>query len=158
MSSTNTSRTTVVFYSLIAVAALFLMAQVLLQPVRQLVLKQFHLKHNHFTTFALVHFIPPMYSFTNEVWYSHNLMDFQALDKGDYRPGEAIQFWFNHYPLRVVTFSSIPRPTFHNQTKPQYLYVRSRYLDQVEQNIYRLKKDGEILEIIPQIKGEYHVR
>ncbi len=140
---------TTAFYGLIGIVSVFLIAQVFVKPVRDLVLRQFHLRHQNFATFALVHFIPPMYSFTNQVWYSHRQLDFDDLEKGRYNSDEAIGFWFNHYPLRIVTFSSIPRPTFHHQAQPQYLYVRSKYLHDSLLTIYTLDKNEKGLTIVP---------
>lgn len=142
-----------IVYLLLSAAALFLAAQTLFTPVKRTVLNQFHLKQKSFVTFALVHFIPPMYSFANEVWYAQELRDFQEIESGALPASETAHFWFNHYPLRLVTFSGIPRQYYFEQADPQFIYVRSKFMDQTARTVYQLKKDGKRL-IMQRIETE----
>jgi len=129
---------TIGFYLLMIVSAMFLIAQTCSSKVGKIVLKQFHLRQNSFLTFSVVHFIPPMYSFTNEVWYAHTLTDFEKMRNNPSSNNSSIHFWFNHYPLRFVTFSIFSRKMFFQEQKPQYVYVQSKYNDLTLRTIYEL--------------------
>ncbi len=133
-----------VFYGLLILAAVYLVALVFSSGVKTVSLKEFHFKQDNFTIFALVHFIPPMYSFANEVWYSRELVDFKTIVS---QPGVE-HFWFNHYPLRFVTFG-MPREFFFCQTGQQYVYVRSRYMGHALESIYELKRTSRGIVLDP---------
>ena len=135
---------TAVFYRLLILAAVYLVVLVFSTGVKTVSLKEFHLKQDNFGVFALVHFIPPMYSFANEVWYSQELVDFSTIVS---RPGVP-HFWFNHYPLRFVTFGA-PREFFFQQAGPQYVYVRSRYMGHALESIYELKRTSRGIVMSP---------
>lgn len=131
------------FYGGLFLAAAYLVTLALCPIVKDVSLRQFHLKQKCFAVFALVHFVPPMYSFANEVWYAQELADFNAIAS---RPG-VMHFWFNHYPLRFVTFGA-PRKYFFRQTGPQYVYVRSRYMGHTLKSIYELKRGSKGIYLI----------
>ena len=136
---------TTCFYLLIAAAAIFLLAQAFSVDIRKLALNQFHLRHKSFPTFAAIHFVPPMYSFANEVWYTHRLVDFSELESGNFPESELIHSWFNHYPLRFVSNSYLGRKMFFAEEKPQYLYVSSRYMNENLRTVYELRKNSGTL-------------
>lgn len=132
--------TTTCIYLLIIVVAIFLIAQVFSIRVKRTVLNQFHLNQQSFKMFAAIHFIPPMYSFANEVWYTHRLVDFSEIEKNSTSKPEIIHYWVNHYPLRFVTFSIFGRRRFFLQQRPQYIYVRSKYMNVTLKSIYELQQ------------------
>ena len=137
-------------YLLIALSSLFLIAQAYSEKIGEIALKQFHLRQNSFLTFAAVHFIPPMYSFTNEIWYAHTLTDFVNMENNLSANNAVTHFWFNHYPLRFVTFSIFSRKIFFQEHRPQYVYVRSKYNSLTLRTIYELilKPQGLVMKRI----------
>lgn len=146
-------RGTIVVYLLILLAALFVLGTAISQNIRTVALKQFHLRQDSFATFAAVHFVPPMYNFANEVWYSNELVDFKTITQDGLTNTNIknVHFWFNHYPMRMITFSFIPRGMYFKETKDQYIYVRSNFMDDSMQSIYQLKPtpNGLLVERIP---------
>ena len=131
-------RGTIVVYILIAFAAVFVLATALSQNIRTIALKQFHLKQNSFVTFAAVHFVPPMYNFANEVWYANQLVSFDAIAHNENNRIKSVHFWFNHYPMRMITFSFIPRGMYFKESQDQYIYVRSNFMNDSMQSVYQL--------------------
>lgn len=134
---------TICFYCLLVFAAIFLVAQAVSPSVKTLALNQFHLKQKSFKIFAAIHFIPPMYSFANEVWYTHDLVDFDEIEQNSSPQSEIIHIWLNHYPLRFVTNSIIHRGRFFFQEKPQYVYVRSKFTNITARTVYELQRDPQ---------------
>jgi hypothetical protein len=89
-----------------------------------------------------------MYSFANELWYSHQMLDFEVMEKNKSTTNEVLYLWVNHYPLRIVTFNLL-RPVYVNQEKPQYIYLRSRFMNLTLRSLYQLQKNDDTLQIIP---------
>lgn len=139
---------TTCFYALLMLVATVLLGKCVSDQVKKVFLKQFHLEQTSFPLFAAVHFIPPMYSFANELWYSHQMLDFEVMERNNSTTNEVLYLWVNHYPLRIVTFNLL-RPIYVNQEKPQYIYLRSRFMNLTLRSLYQLQKNDNELQIIP---------
>jgi len=139
---------TTCFYALLLIISSVLISKCVSDKIKTVFLNQFHLKQPNFSLFAAVHFIPPMYSFANEFWYSHQMLDFEVMEKNKSTTNEVLYLWVNHYPLRIVTFNLL-RPIYFNQEKPQYIYLRSRFMDKTIRSIYQLQRQASSLQIIP---------
>ncbi len=141
------NRSTLCVYILLVVVSLFLVSQMFCLSVKKLILQQFHLRQESFITFAAVHFIPPMYNFANEVWYSQAQVEFEEIEKSIANSSKTMHLWINHYPLRVVTFGWF-RPMYFEHNGPQYMYVRSRFMEVTMKTVYQLKKSADGIEIL----------
>lgn len=139
---------TACFYVLLLAVSIVLLSKCISDKVKTVFLKQFHLEQSSFPLFATVHFIPPMYSFANEFWYNHQLFDFDQMEKNKITTQDVLYLWVNHYPLRIVTFNLL-RPVYMNQEKPQYIYLRSRFMNLTLHSLYQLQKKGGRLQIVP---------
>lgn len=139
---------TTCFYALLLIVSSVLISKCVSDKIKTVFLNQFHLKQPNFLLFAAVHFIPPMYSFANEFWYSHQLIDFDLMEKNKKTSQSVLYLWINHYPLRIVTFNLL-RPVFFNQEGPQYVYLRSRFMNKTIRSIYQLQNHDSSLQIIP---------
>lgn len=136
------------FYALLAFVAIVLFSKFISDKAKVVFLNQFHLKQSSFPLFAAAHFIPPMYNFANEFWYSHQLIDFAQMENNTMPAKNVMHFWVNHYPLRIITFNLL-RSFYFTQKDSQYIYVRSRFMNLTLRSIYRLQNNGSTLEIIP---------
>ena len=87
--------------------------------------------------------IPAMYNFANEIWIGN-------------RPKNAVEglpapakfkygyIWINHYPLRVITFTSYRWMTLKDKDY-KYISLRSKYKNSFVETCYYLNvKDGRI--------------
>lgn len=136
------------FYVLLAFAAVILLAQPFSPAVQRIRLKQFHLQQESFGLFALMHFVPPMYSFANEIWYTDRLADFHEIESQEDTTEETLHYWLNHYPTRIVSFSTFGRQKFFDTAGRHYLYLRSRYRDTTLRTVYELRRDGSRLSLM----------
>ncbi len=131
---------------MLAFASLVLLAQPFSTVVQNVRLKQFHLQQDSFPLFAVNHFIPPMYSFANEIWYTNKLVDFAEIESQE-GAADVFHYWLNHYPTRFVSFDIIGRQKFFDDDPPRYLYVRSKYRDSAWRTIYELRLEDGVMSL-----------
>ena len=132
------------FYLLLGIVTLLLIAKVCIPGVRHQFLRQFHLSSPTFLQWGGLQFIPSMYSFGNEFWYSNQPIPERELTSEPSAP--IIHGWLNHYPSRVVTFTN--NRQFLNIAGPaDFVAVRSRYRGEALTTYYAVRKQGEAFQM-----------
>jgi hypothetical protein len=86
--------------------------------VQKMAMSKFHLTLRPFGRWAAVQFVPSMYNFQNEFYWSFDPGLSQGLRGVNH-------YTVNHYPLRLLFFTTDRRPML--SSRPLYLYLRSTY-------------------------------
>lgn len=137
------SRSVLPLYFLIVFTCLFIIAKSFYQPARNVGLNQFHFK-NSFWTWSAIQVVPAMYNYANEFILSSESLHGKNLNNVKDLDDIHFYFWTNHYPLRILTFTT-GRHWFLKNTHVNHVALRSRYQDQTLVSHFVLKhKDKEM--------------
>ena len=141
----NKSKSTALFCVLMAVIYLLLMAKAVCPYLQNLFMAQFHLRYQDqkdFPKWAALQFIPSMYNFSNEIWYSNRLIEggIPIVDDG------ILHLWFNHYPLRFVSFANY-RDLFFAGGREHFIYLRSCYRGQCLNTKYEIIANDKTIQL-----------
>ena len=136
---------TKIFYTLLSLVAVVLMIEACVPSASLPFIRKYHLRQKPFAKWAALHFIPSLYSFSNEVWYSpvHSAKE-TVEGKTPFNPKTAWHGYYNHYPLRMITFT-LDRKTFFRDVPTQYFSIRSSYKNtQLSTHFLLRQKNGEL--------------
>lgn len=139
------------FLFLIGIVSLILLVKNFLPPVQHLFFKQFHLTQKSFLKWAALQYVPSMYNFSNELWYSYEPIgshEIKTLPKAT-----VFHRWYNHYPLRFVTFG-LYRDEFFKEPKEKFITVRSHMRSESLTTHYLLSLQNNKVALIP-VKKEH---
>ena len=120
--SFNPKRSVSIFYGVLFCIVLLCMSINFFPSAQKIAMRKFHLTLRPFSIWALWQFVPSMYNFHNELFVTTEPLPLSL--KG--RDGqEVLHFSVNHYPLRMIYFTSSRRSAFMSPSL--YLYLRSVY-------------------------------
>ncbi len=122
-------------------------SKLILPEVQQTFLRQFHLKDDHFSRWAVLQSVPTMYSFANELWWSGESLSADNLFFENHDITERYYLWLNHFPLHFVTYNHY-RDVFFRDDAVDYIYLRSRFRGQSLITRYLLDPKQGTLRII----------
>ena len=131
---------TLAFYILILFVYVILIGKAFCPSIQRLFMAQYHLRYDNskdFPRWAALQFIPSMYNFSNELWYSDQRIEEMSKLSG---PGVHHR-WINHYPLRFVSFG-LYRELFFAGAREHFIYLRSCYRGECLMTNYRIIPEG----------------
>lgn len=135
-------RGTMLFLTLIFSAAVFLAALPVVPSIQRAVMAKFHLQYHSFPLWSLLQFVPSMYNFANEGWFSGK--DFVPPETP--KSARVWHVWVNHYPLRLIYFRTDRGVYFVASDLWRYATLRSRYqnISLITHYYLRVLPDGSL--------------
>ena len=140
---------TLCVYFFILIVDVIILSKAISPEIQKRFMRQFHLTTDSFGSWALLQFVPSMYNFANEVWISS-----QLIPASDTISSAGQARWFNHYPLRMLTFH-LDRGLYWNNPSVQFIYLRSRYRDVELRSIYQIdrRENGINLKLLQDLRN-----
>jgi hypothetical protein len=137
------------FFLVILFVVILLLAKATCPTVRRQCMRQFHLTSPDFGRWSALQLIPAMYSFGNEFWYATRSITDEDLAKEN--SSEVTHAWLNHYPLRIMTFST-SRHYINLGGALDYITIRSGYQSDELTSHYVVErvKDGFELKLLKE--------
>ena len=119
---------TLLFVAVLVLSAVVITLLPLSRNGRETLLRSQHLRLKPFTAWAVLQWLPSMYSYANQVCTSPNWPEPAATSHQGSPPDGVQKRWVNHYPAQAITFSVV-RAKLLRQLRGNTLhfYLRSRY-------------------------------
>lgn len=139
----------VFFYSFIGFVYLLIVLKAVCVPVERMFLKQYHLAASSFPQWAITQIVPSMYNFANEFYLTQKpILSSESLASLVASDQLITHAWFNHYPLRQISFGLYRAGLFFPPVR-KFIYLRSRYRDQEFISAYTLETTSRGLVVKP---------
>jgi hypothetical protein len=118
----NKDKGAVVFYAALLAVFIFISCLPFSSALQKTAMAKFHLTVKPFGRWALLQFVPAMYNFQNEVYWSFTPL---AELSDPALSGMSTHLSVNHYPLRMIYFRMNRQAVIYD--RPVYIYLRSLY-------------------------------